>query len=136
MPKLNKRQLLIAANHDLYDRLERTLPDAGEDDEKAENAFMEAEIVIDTYLEGVAAQSAQLPAGPDLALACAHVLVATQALTQEDMATLTRLNAPALGVPLYEVAPQVADMQRRALAALETMATDSAERPQDSDSVF
>jgi hypothetical protein len=35
---------------------------------------------------------------------------------------LSRLNAPALGAPLYEFWPQVADMKRRALAALQAMA--------------
>lgn len=122
MSKPTKQQLLTAANLDLFDRLKRSLPDADEDHDVAVDAFIDAEILIDAYLDAVDARSSQLPAGPDLALACAHVLVATQAVTQADLDILSRLNAPALGAPLYEFAPQVADMKRRALAALEPMA--------------
>ncbi|MFY2610842.1 hypothetical protein ACOTJQ_28900 [Achromobacter xylosoxidans] len=123
MPKPTKQQLLTAANLDLFDRLKRSLPDADENHDVAADAFINAEILIEAYLDAVNARSTQLPAGPDLALACAHVLVATQAVTEADLDILSRLNAPALGAPLYEFAPHVADMKRRALAALELMAT-------------
>ena len=137
MPKLKKRALLIAANRDLVERLVQSFPDANEDDEKAADAFIDAEVVIDSYLDSVAARSADLPTGPDLALACAHVLVATEKLVQDDLETLTRLNAPELGVSLYEFAPKVAEMKRRALAGLEALATDPlANKQEDSDPIF
>lgn len=122
MRKPNHSQLLLAANQDLFDRLERSLPPADEDDDKACDAFLDAEGLIDTYLDSVAAGSTQLPAARDLALACAHVLVATRTLTKGDLATLTRLNAPELGASLYEVAPLVSGMKERALTALKAMA--------------
>lgn len=123
MPKLNKSQILAAAYCDLCDRLARSLPRPEDDDDAAVDPFLDAEMLIDAYLKAVDSRSSQLPAGSDLALACAHVLVATRVLTRADLDTLTRLNAPALGAPLFEFAPLVADMKRRAVAALQAMAT-------------
>jgi hypothetical protein len=121
--KPSQSQLLLAASQDLFDRLERSLPSADEDDERACDAFLDAEGLIDAYLDSVASGSTELPAASDLALACAHVLVATQALTQDDLTTLTRLNAPGLGGHRYTKCPQVANMKERALTALKAMAT-------------
>lgn len=138
MRKPSQSQLLLAANRDLFDRLERSLPSTDEDDEKACDAFLDAEGLIDAYLDSVAEGSTELPEASDLALACAHVLVATQALTQDDLATLTRLNASGLGTSLYELAPQVANMKKRALTALKALASapPPTQTPDLSDPVF
>ncbi|OZI28670.1 hypothetical protein CEG14_22220 [Bordetella genomosp. 1] len=120
MPKPADQAQLNASNADLWARLTDSL--SHYDGEAAADSFMEAEGLIDTYLEAVAAQSTNLPDRQALALACAHLLVTMRTMTEDDLATLVRLNATSLGVSLYALAPTVAEMKQRALAGLQVMA--------------
>jgi hypothetical protein len=120
MPKPKTKDQLAASRNDLVDRLYETLPQV--DDEAAVDSFLDAEALIDTYLDSVAAQSTDLPDRRALALACTHLLVATNTITERDLAPLSQLNATELGVSLYALAPTLAEMKQRALAGLEAMA--------------
>ncbi|AEF89708.1 hypothetical protein DelCs14_2696 [Delftia sp. Cs1-4] len=127
MAKTSVKEQLAASKNDLVERLYGTLPDANADSEAWGDAFLDAEILIDTYIEAVESQTTELPDPQGLALACIHLLFTTRTLTEEDLKALTRLNAPALGASLYELAPVIFEMKRRALAGLEAMARTEAE---------
>lgn len=127
MAKTTVKDQLLASRNDLVKRFDETLPDANADLEASCDAFLDAEILIDTYIEAVESQTTELPDPQALALACTHLLVTTCTLTEADMKVLARLNAPALGVSLYELAPVIAAMKHRAIAGLEAMAKAEAE---------
>lgn len=127
MPKPTVKDQLLASRNDLVKRLYDTLPDANADLEASVDAFLDAEILIDTYIEAVDSQTTELPDPQALALACTHLLVTTRTINDADLKSLARLNAPALGASLYELAPVIVEMKHRALAGLEVMAKAEAE---------
>lgn len=127
MAKTSLKEQILASAKDLMDRLHESHPDPNTDEEGACEKFWEEDSRIETYLEAIEARSAELPDPRDLALACTYVLHEAEALTAADLKTLARLNAPALGVSLYELAPAISEMRQRALAQIEAMAKAQAE---------
>lgn len=127
MAKTSLKDQILASAKDLMDRLHESHPDPNTDEEGACEKFWEEDSRIETYLEAIEARSAELPDRRDLALACTYVLHEAEALTATDLTTLARLNAPALGVSLYEIAPVISEMRQRAIAQIESLAKAQAE---------
>lgn len=118
--KFDKNQAIARGREALIARLKVELKD-GDDDDSTEQ-FLDAEAVVDQYLEAVEKEMATLPTSDDLAFACAVLLVPTQAVEQRDMDLLGQLCASEVGVDMYAIAPQIEEMKSRAIARLEKMA--------------
>lgn len=118
--KFDKNQAIARGREVLLAKLKVELKH-GEDDASTEQ-FLDAEAVVDQYLEAVEAKTATLPTSDELAFACAILLVPTQAVEKQDMDLLGQLCASAVGVDMYAIAPQIKEMKSRAIARLEKMA--------------
>ena len=118
--KFDKNEAIAKGREALIARLKAELKH-GDDDDSTEQ-FLDAEAVVDQYLEAVENKMATLPTSDDLAFACAVLLVPTQAVEQRDMALLGQLCASEVGVDMYAIAPQIEEMKSRAIARLEKMA--------------
>lgn len=112
----DERDSIAEGRKGLTARLDAELKQA--DDEGSVEQFLEAEATIEEYLDAVAECSVSLPNSPELAFACAILLITTETLEERDLELLGRLNAPTAGVSLYAVSGQIADMKARAIAAL------------------
>jgi hypothetical protein len=118
--KFDRNEAIVKGREALIARLKAELKH-GDDDDSTEQ-FLDAEAVVDQYLEAVENKMATLPTSDDLAFACAVLLVPTQAVEQRDMAFLGQLCASEVGVDMYAIAPQIEEMKSRAIARLEKMA--------------
>jgi hypothetical protein len=96
------------------------------DDDASAEQFIEAERIVDQYLDAVRDGSASLPDSQELAFACLLMLVVTQTIKQSDLVTLARLNAPRVGVELYSISGEISDMKARAIERLEMWASPDA----------
>lgn len=120
MKKANERDLINAGIAALHDRLRSELKNT--DDDAAAEQFICAEVIIDQYLHAIEERSTSWPDRQELAYACIHVLVTTQSLTKDDLELLGRLNALSVGISMFAISPQVADMKTRVIANIERMA--------------
>lgn len=118
--KFDKSQAFARGREALFARLQVELKH-GDDDDSTEQ-FLDAEAVVDQYLEAVEKKMATLPTSDDLAFACAVLLVPTKAVEQRDIDLLGQLCASEVGVDMYAIAPQIEEMKSRAIARLEKMA--------------
>lgn len=117
--KIDKNEAIARGREALIVRLKAELKHG--DDDSTEQ-FLDAEAVVDQYLEAVEKKISALPTSEDLAFACAVLLVPTQAVKQRDMALLGQLCASEIGVDMYAIAPQIEEMKSRAIARLEKLA--------------
>lgn len=115
--KVDKAEAVAKGSEALIARLKAELKQA--DDDAPTDQFLDAETVVEQYLEAVEQKAATLPTSEDLAFACAVLLMPTQAFEQRDMALLGQLCAPEVGVDMYAIAPRIEEMKSRAIARLE-----------------
>ncbi|KGS89676.1 hypothetical protein [Burkholderia pseudomallei] len=116
----NHREVIARASEDLFRRVGDALREP--DEAKVFEQFDTAESTVDQYLDAVAQGSTALPDAQDLSFACALLLVAARTIEKRDIEFLQRLNAPEVGVSLYDIAPEIADMKTRAVAGLKRLA--------------
>lgn len=120
MKKSEELALIVQGKNALYGRLEADLKPANDD--QAAEQFMEAEVVVDEYLDAIKTRSLSWPDRQNLAYACAYLLVTTRTMTEADYELLGRLNSPSVGVDMLGIATHVLDMRARAEAGLKRLA--------------
>ena len=118
--KIDKDEAVAKGSAALMARLKAELKHA--DDDASTTQFLDAEAVVEQYLEAVEKKVATLPTSENLAFACAILLMPTQAFEQRDMALLGQLCAPEVGVDMYPIASRIEEMKSRAIARLEKIA--------------
>ena len=102
------------------------------DDETASELWLEAEAIVDTYIEAAESRSIEdLPSRQELGESCFWLLFQTKVLREDEHYRLiVELLSPQLGLSLFDLLPLVRKLREAALDALESMVkTPSMDRP-------
>ena len=93
------------------------------DDETASELWLEAEAIVDTYIEAAESRSIEdLPSRQELGESCFWLLFQTKVLREDEHYRLiVELLSPQLGLSLFDLLPRVRKLREAALDALEAM---------------
>lgn len=93
------------------------------DDDAATEQWLNAEGVVDSYIEGVEARSADLPGRQELGEACLCLLSMVGLIRNDDnLKLVSELLMPEVGLELYALLPRVQKLMGEAIAELEALA--------------
>lgn len=108
---------------DAVAQLTELLANEPTDDDSAAEMWMEAECVVDGYIEAVEGQSIDLPTARELGEACFRLLQLTGSIHKdENLYLVAELLAPKNGLLMYSLLPRVKKLKDEAVATLDRQA--------------